>query len=49
VALAVSPRGVVTAFGLTPANCDERPIGESLICSDGHEAFLADKCFSSVE
>jgi hypothetical protein len=29
VGLAVSPTGVVTAFGLAPANCDERPIGES--------------------
>ena len=24
VALSVSPEGVVTAFGLAPANCDER-------------------------
>jgi hypothetical protein len=49
VALAVSPEGVVTAFGLAPANCDERPIGEFLVSSDGHDAFLADKGFSSVE
>jgi hypothetical protein len=47
VALAVSPEGVVTAFGLAPANCNERPIGEFLIRSDGHDAFLADKGFSS--
>ena len=49
VALAVSSEGVVTAFGLAPANRDERPIGEFLIRSDGHGAFLADKGFSSVE
>lgn len=48
VALAVSPEGVVTAFGLAPANCDERPIGEFLIRSDGHDSFLADKGFSSL-
>lgn len=48
VALSVSPEGVVTAFGLAPANCDERPIGESLVCSDGHDSFLADKGFSSA-
>jgi hypothetical protein len=49
VALSVSPEGVVTAFGLAPANCDERPIGEFLLASDGHDSFLADKGFSSVE
>ena len=49
VALAVSPEGVVTAFGLAPANCDERPVGEFLISSDEHDAYLADKGFSSVE
>jgi hypothetical protein len=48
VALSVSPEGVVTAFGLAPANSDERPIGEFLVASDGHDAFLADKGFSSV-
>jgi hypothetical protein len=48
VALSVSPGGVVAAFGLAPANCDERPIGEFLVSSDGHEAYLADKGFSSV-
>ena len=48
VALAVNPEGVVTAFGLAPANSDERPIGEYLIRSDGHDAFLADKGFSSL-
>lgn len=41
VALSVNPQGVVTAFGLAPANCDERPIGEYLVASDGHDAFLA--------
>lgn len=49
VALSVSPEGTVTAFGLAPANCDERPIGEFILASDGHDAFLADKGFSSVE
>ncbi len=49
VALSVSPEGVITAFGLAPANCDERPIGEFLVSSDGHDSFLADKGFSSVE
>ena len=49
VALSVNPEGVVTAFGLAPANCDERPIGEFLVTSDGHDGFLADKGFSSVE
>lgn len=49
VALSVNPEGVVTAFGLAPANCDERPIGEFLVAVDGHYAFLADKGFSSVE
>lgn len=48
VALSVSPEGVVTAFGLAEANSDERPIGEFLLASDGHDAFLADKGFSSV-
>lgn len=49
VALSVSPGGVVTAFGLAPANYDERPLGGFLVSSDGHHTFLADKGFSSVE
>ena len=49
VALSVSSSGVVTAFGLAEANSDERPIGEFLVPSDCHYAFLADKGFSSVE
>src|ERR687886_2929143 len=49
VALSVSPEGVITSFGLAAANCDERPIGEFLVSSDGHDAYLADKGFSSVE
>jgi len=49
VGLSVSPEGVVTAFGLAPANCDERKVGEFLIRSDGHDAFLADKGFSSLK
>ena len=49
VALSVNPEGVVITFGLAPANCDERPIGDFLVSSDGHDAFLADKGFASVE
>ena len=49
VALSVTPEGVITAFGLAPANCDERPIGEFLVASDGHDGYLADKGFSSME
>src|ERR687886_2087151 len=49
VALCVTPEGVITAFGLAPANCDERPIGEFLVASDGHDGYLADKGFSSLE
>jgi hypothetical protein len=49
VALAVDPGGVITAFGLAPANCDERPIGDFLVSSDGHDSYLADKGFSSLE
>lgn len=48
VALSVSPEGVIMAFGLAEANTDERPIGEFLLSSDRHNAFLADKGFSSV-
>jgi hypothetical protein len=48
VALVVDPDGVVTAFGLAPANSDERPIGEALIASDLYDAYLADKGFSSL-
>ena len=49
VALVVDPEGVVTAFGLAPASSDERPIGDALIASDRHEAYLADKGFTAVE
>ena len=48
VALTITPEGVVTTFGLAPANCDERPIGEFLVSSDGHDSYLADKGFASV-
>ena len=48
VALVVSAEGVVTAFFLAPANSDERPIGEALIVRDRHDAYLADKGFSSL-
>jgi hypothetical protein len=46
VALVVDPKGVVSAFGLAPASCDERPIGEALVSQDRHEAYLADKGFT---
>jgi hypothetical protein len=39
VALVVSPEGVVTAFFLAPATCDERPIGEALIAEDRHPSY----------
>jgi len=48
VALVVDPRGAVTVFGMAPANCDERPIGDAMISQDRHEAYLADKGFSSL-
>ncbi len=43
VALSASSEGVITSFGLAPANCDERAIGEFLVSSDGHDAYLDDK------
>jgi hypothetical protein len=46
VALVVDPDGVITVFGLAPASSDERPIGEALVASDRHEAYLADKGFT---
>src|SRR5215203_5243272 len=49
VALVVDPDGVVTVFGLAQASSDERPIGEALVASDRHEAYLADKGFTGVE
>ena len=50
VALVVDPEGVITAFGLAPAASDERPIiGDALIASDRHGAYLADKGFTGVE
>lgn len=49
VALVVDPAGVVTAFFLAPAASDERPIGEALVASDQHDAYLADKGFAGVE
>ncbi len=39
VALSVSPDGVIFAFGLAEASADERPIGEMLVASDGHDAY----------
>jgi Transposase DDE domain len=49
VALVVDPKGVVTAFFLASAASDERPIGDALIASDRHGAYLADKGFTGVE
>jgi hypothetical protein len=49
VALVVSPEGAVTSFGLAPAASDERPIGDALVASDRHDAYLADKGFAGVE
>lgn len=49
VGLSVNPEGVITAFGLAPANTDERPIGDFLVASDDHDTFLADKGYSSLE
>ena len=40
VALVVDPEGVITAFGLAPAASDERPIGDALVASDRHGAYL---------
>jgi len=48
VALSVTSEGVIMAFGLAEANPDERPIGEFLLSSDHHDAYLADKGFSSI-
>jgi hypothetical protein len=49
VALVVDPYGVVTVFGLAPASSDERPIGDALVASERHDAYLADKGFTGVE
>jgi len=49
VALVVDPKGVVSAFGLAPEASDERPIGDALMASDRHKAYLADKGFTAVE
>jgi hypothetical protein len=48
VGLAITPAGVITAFALAEASADERPIGDFLIRHDGHDAYLADKGFSSL-
>jgi Transposase DDE domain len=48
VDLSVTPEGVITAFCLAEASAEERPIGETLIHSDRHAAYLADKGFTSV-
>jgi hypothetical protein len=48
-ALVVDPKGVVSTFALAPAASDERPIGEALIASDRHDAYLADKGFAGIE
>jgi hypothetical protein len=48
VALSLTPAGGITAFGLAPAACDERPIGDALIAADRHPAYLADKGYASA-
>jgi hypothetical protein len=48
VGLAVTPAGVVTAFGLAPAACDERPIGDALVAADRFACYLADKGFAGA-
>lgn len=47
VALVVDPAGIITTFGLAPARCGERPIGDALIAADRYPAYLADKGFAS--
>jgi hypothetical protein len=47
-ALAGTPAGIITAFGLAPAACDERPSGHALIAAEGHDAYLADKGYASL-
>lgn len=49
VALVVDPKGVVTAFFLAAASSDERPIGDALVASDRHGAYLADKGFAGAK
>jgi hypothetical protein len=49
VALVVDAGGIMSAFSLTPANCDECIIGDALIAQDCHDAYLTDKGFSSIE
>ena len=48
VGLTITPEGVITAFCLAEASTDERPIGDFLIQEDKHDAYLADKGFSSL-
>ena len=38
VALVADLKGVLTSFGLAPANCDERKVGDALLAADGHDA-----------
>ena len=45
----VDPNGVITAFALAEASSDERPIGDTLVAGDRHEAYLADKGFTGVQ
>lgn len=44
----VSPEGVICAFGLAEAASDVRPIGDFLITGDRHDAYVADKGYSSL-
>jgi hypothetical protein len=46
--LTVSPPGVVTAFGLAPADAGERPVADALIAAPRCAAYLADKGIASA-
>jgi hypothetical protein len=48
VALSVSRAGVITAFGLAPANGAEHPIGDALLARDRFGTYLTDKGFASA-
>jgi hypothetical protein len=48
VAIAVTPAGVITSFGLAPAASDERRVGQALIAQDRFGCYLADTGFASA-
>src|SRR5215831_2663330 len=47
--LVVAPAGVVTAFGLAPGNCPERPVADALIAADRFGTYLADKGIAGAD